>query len=100
MIDNIKKSGAKYLVFTNHDPSLWNGELNAFGKHNPSVGPGQMYWNNMQLTPFNFGPPLADVAEKLDTVDDKRAFGNLVIYDLSMQRNATDEPEGGQDSQD
>jgi len=96
MINNIKKSGAKYLVVTNHDPSIWNGELNAYGELNPNVGAGQMYWNNMLLPPFNFGPPLADVADNLDTDDDKRAFGNLVIYDL-QQMSSTSRPQDVED---
>ena len=51
MLQNIKKSGIKYIAITNHDKELFNITFNK------NIPIGGFYTNNMFLEPFNFINP-------------------------------------------
>jgi len=76
MITNIKKSGVRYLAVTNHAKDIFDV------RENKNIDFGGFYPNNMFLPPFNFNQPVADVNDLLNTKEEKKKFGNLLIFDL------------------
>lgn len=78
-LNNIKRSGVRYLAITNHDRDIFGVTSNR------NVELGGFYPNNMFLPPFNFPKPIADVNDRLESKAMKRQLGNLVIFDLHTQ---------------
>lgn len=76
MIKNIKASGVRYLAVTNHARDLFNVNKNK------NINFGGFYPNNMFLAPFHFESPLADVNDEIESRENKKHYGNLVIFDL------------------
>ena len=79
MLQNIKKSGIKYIAITNHDQELFNVN------ENYNVNIGDFYPNNMFLKPFNFKNPLADVKDIIKNKDLIKKYGNLIIFNIQEQ---------------
>ena len=76
MLNNIKKSGVRYLAATNHDVRLFNVE------QNNNIKTGSFYPNNLFLPPFHFHKPMVDCSDLLQTDSEKRRYGNMLIFDL------------------
>ncbi len=78
MLQNIKKSGIKYIAITNHDERL-------FPAGNVDVNIGEFYMNNVFLPPFNFKNPLKDVNDDILGDSNKKKYGNLIIFNIQEQ---------------
>jgi meiotically up-regulated gene 157 (Mug157) protein len=76
MLNNIKKSGVRYLAATNHDTHLFNV------KKNNNIETGSFYPNNLFLPPFHFHKPMVDCSDLLQTDSEKKRYGNMLIFDL------------------
>jgi hypothetical protein len=79
MLQNIKKSGIKYIAITNHDKKLFNFHANI------DVEIGEFYHNNMFLHPFNFTNPLKDINDRIFGDSNKKGYGNLIIFNIQEQ---------------
>jgi hypothetical protein len=79
MLKNIKKSKIKYIAITSHDIHLFDVT------HNINVEIGGFYPNNIFLPPFNFKNPLKDVNNMIENDSDKKAYGNLIIFNIQEQ---------------
>ena len=79
MLQNIKKSGIKYIAITNHDKILFSVD------NNVDVEIGQGYYNNMFLPPFNFKNKLKDVNDEIVGDINKMSYGNLIIFNIQEQ---------------
>jgi hypothetical protein len=79
MLQNIKKSGIKYIAITNHDKKLFNVASNV------DVEIGGFYPNNMFLHPFNFTNPLKDINDRIFGDSLKISRGNLIIFNIQEQ---------------
>ena len=78
MLDNIRRSGIRYVAITSHDQAL-------FGvSENTNVDTGGFYPNNVFLPPFNFRHPLRDMNDVLPA-DLAGGYGNLLVFDLREQ---------------
>ncbi len=88
MVQNVQRSGVRYLAITSHATDLFKvGKKNFGGKgknKNTEVPYGGFYQNNVFLPPFNFprSALLSDCSELLVTPADKIRRGNLLIFDL------------------
>ena len=76
MITNIIRSGVRYLAVTSHAKDIFDVH------ENKNIDFGGFYPNNMFLPPFNFKQPILDVNNLLSTKEEKKKFGNLLIFDL------------------
>jgi hypothetical protein len=79
MLKNIKKSGIKYIAITNHDTKIFNVNKNI------NVNIGEFYPNNMFLYPFNFVNPLKNIDDIIVNENEKRYYGNLIIFNIQEQ---------------
>ena len=80
MLQNIKKSGIRYIAITNHDRELFNVNVNI-----DINKPGGFYPNNMFLEPFNFTNPIEDVSDLIKNKKLEKGYGNLIIFDIQNQ---------------
>jgi len=80
MLQNIKKSGIKYIAITNHDSNIFNVQNNI-----DINKPGGFYPNNMFLEPFNFKNPIKDVSDLIKNKELEKRYGNLIIFNIQEQ---------------
>jgi len=78
MLRNIKSSGIRYLMITNHDKDLFDVH------ENTDVETGGFYPNNMFMTPFCFSDPIEDIANVLPR-QSQAGHSNLMVFDMQNQ---------------
>jgi len=100
MLQNIKKSGIKYIAITNYDIDIYkNRKPIATHERPPILNPqnintdiggdkmdgGGYYYNNLFLEPFNFTNPITNVNDIIDDYKYIRMYGNLIIFNIQEQ---------------
>lgn len=78
LLKQIKYSGIKYILITNHNENDYNVSKNY------DIHDGSFYPNNIFMYPFNFKNPIENIDDFLPD-DVSKGYGNLILFNIQEQ---------------